>query len=114
MIEDETESKNSNGLLKILLFLFVIFLIIYLSKETGLYEYKNYTNTHLTNEAIKQFESDLDKGLDVTLKDYVVSKEKNYTNIVNKTGSFISKSIESFMNKGIKKTVKILKKLFYK
>ena len=51
--------------------------------------------------------------MDVTLNDYIISKEKNYTNIVNKTGSFISNGIESIMNNGIKKTVKILKRLFY-
>ncbi len=113
-MEEESEKSNSNSILKILLFSFVIFLIIYLSKETGLYEYKTYTKTHLTNDAIKQFEKDLDEGKDVTLNDYIVSKEKNYANIVNKTGSFISSSVENIMNDGIKKTVKILSKLFYK
>ena len=112
MIDEENE-KNSNSILKILLFLFVLFLIIYLSGKTGLYEFKTYTKTHLTNDAIKKFENDLDKGMDVTLNDYIISKEKNYTNIVNKTGSFISNGIESIMNNGIKKTVKILKRLFY-
>ena len=105
--------NNYNSILKILLFLFVLFLIIYLSGKTGLYEFKTYTKTHLTNDAIKKFEHDLDEGMDVTLNDYIISKEKNYTNIVNKTGSFISNGIESIMNNGIKKTVKILKRLFY-
>ena len=114
MIEDEIEKKNnSNYILKFLLLFFVIFLILYISKETGIYEYKTYTKTHLTNEAIKKFENDLDKGLDVTLNDYIIGKEKNYTNIINKTGSFFSSNIEKIMNSGIKKTMKILKKLFY-
>ena len=112
MIEEET-SSNNYSILKFILFLFIIFMIFYISSETGLYEYKTYTKTHLTNEAIKQFEHDLDEGLDVTLNDYIISKEKNYTNICNKTGSFISQSIESIMNKGIKKTIKVLKRLFY-
>ena len=112
MIMEEKEN-NSSIILKLLLLLFVIFLILYLSKETGIYEYKTYTKTHLTNEAIKKFESDLDKGLDVTLNDYIIPKEKNYTNIVNKTGSFINNGVENIMNNGIKKTIKILKKLFY-
>ena len=112
MIEEEKES-NSNIILKLLLVLFVIFLILYLSKETGIYEYKTYTKTHLTNEAIKKFENDLDKGLDVTLNDYIIGKEKNYTNFINKTGSFISNGVEGIMNNGIKKTISVLKKLFY-
>ena len=113
MIDEEIEEKNSNFLLKFLLLLFVLFLCFYISKETGLYEYKTYTKTHLTKEAIKQFETDLDKGLDVTLNDYIIPKEKNYTNKLNKVGSFISSNIEKFMNQGIKGTVKILSKLFY-
>ncbi len=112
MIEEEN-NKDSNFLLKALLFLFVLFLIFYLSKETGLYEFKTYTKTHLTNDAIKEFEKDLSDGKDVTLNDYIVSKEKNYTNIINKTGSFISSSVENIMNDGIKKTIKIFSKLFY-
>ena len=35
---------------------------MYISKESGLYEYKTYTKTRITNAAIKQFEKDVEDG----------------------------------------------------
>ena len=37
---DEIKVQEKNTLLKITLFLFIIFLILYICKETGFYEYK--------------------------------------------------------------------------
>ena len=111
MIEENT--KNSNKLLKILLFLFVAFLIMIISKETGLYEYQVHTKTELTKEAMKKFEKDVENGLDVSINDYLENEYKDYSNVVTKTGSNLNKFVESFMNKGIKKTLKVLSHLFY-
>ena len=109
----EEENKKGNKLITILLFLFVAFLIMNISKQTIFYEYKAYNKTKLTKEAMKKFENDVSKGLDVSLNDYVEDDYKDYSNIISKTGSSINKGIELFMNKGIKKTLKVLKKLFY-
>ena len=110
MIEEE---KNSSKLLKLLLFLFVAFLILVISKETGLYEYQVHTKTTLTKEAMLKFENDVEKGLDVSIDDYLDNEYKDYSNVVTKTGSNINKFVETFMNKGIKKTLKVLSHLFY-
>ena len=109
----EETPKNSNKLLKILLFLFVSFLIMVISKETGLYEYQVHNKTNLTKEAMLKFESDVEKGLDVSINDYLDSEYNDYSNIVTKTGTNLNKFVESFMNKGIKKTLKVLSRLFY-
>ena len=113
MIEEE-ESKSSNSIIKILLFLFIAFLIMLISKETGYYEYKVYNKTKLTEEAMLKFENDVENGLDVTLNDYLESEYKDYSNIVSKTGSKLNKIIEEFMNYSIKKTLEVFSKLFYK
>lgn len=109
----EEDKSNSNTLLKVLLFLFVGFLIMYITKETGLYEYQTYTKKELTKEEMIKFESDVEKGLDVSLKDYLDNDYKDYSNIVSRTGCKINKLVESFMNDGIKKTLKVLSHLFY-
>ena len=112
MIEEES-TKNKYSVVKLLLLLFVIFLILFISKETGLYEYKAYTKSKLTNEAIEKFEKDVSEGKNVTLNDYVVDEYKDYSNIISRSGSSLNKIVESIMNDGIKKTLKILSRLFY-
>lgn len=107
------ENNSSNKLLKVLLFLFVAFLIMVISKETGLYEYKVHNKTTLTKEAMLKFENDVEKGKDVSITDYLEDEYKDYSNIVTKTGSALNKIVETFMNKGIKKTLKVLSHLFY-
>lgn len=107
------EVKSSNKLLKLLLFMFVGFLILTISKETGLYEYQVHNKTILTKEAMLKFENDVEKGKDVSINDYLESEYKDYSNIVSKTGSNLNKIIELFMNKGIKKTLKVMSHLFY-
>lgn len=107
------EVKSSNKLLKILLFMFVGFLILTISKETGLYEYQVHNKTILTKEAMLKFENDVEKGKDVSINDYLESEYKDYSNIVSKTGSNLNKFVELFMNKGIKKTLKVMSHLFY-
>ena len=107
------ENNSSNKLLKVLLFLFVAFLIMVISKETGLYEYKVHNKTTLTKEAMLKFENDVEKGKDVSITDYLEDEYKDYSNIVTKTGSALNKLVETFMNKGIKKTLKVLSHLFY-
>ena len=107
------EVKSSNKLLKILLFMFVGFLILTISKETGLYEYQVHNKTILTKEAMLKFENDVEKGKDVSINDYLESEYKDYSNIVSKTGSNLNRFVELFMNKGIKKTLKVMSHLFY-
>ena len=107
------EVKSSNKLLKLLLFMFVGFLILTISKETGLYEYQVHNKTILTKEAMLKFENDVEKGKDVSINDYLESEYKDYSNIVSKTGSNLNRFVELFMNKGIKKTLKVMSHLFY-
>lgn len=111
MIEEEIKPKNR--LIKFLLVFFVLFLILYIFKETGLYEYKAYTKSRLTNESIKQFEKDISEGKNVSINDYVVEEYKDYSNFITRSGTKLNKMVESVMNDGIKKTLKVLSRLFY-
>ena len=58
----EEEASSKNYFLIIIIFLFIIFLILYISGEAGYYEYKVHTKTILTEEAIKDFENDISEG----------------------------------------------------
>ena len=61
----EEEQSSRNYFLIIMIFLFIVFLILYISGEAGYYEYKVHTKTTLTEEAVKKFEKDIAEGKNV-------------------------------------------------
>ena len=105
--------KEKNYLSMVILVLFVIFLILYISKEAGYYDYKAHNKAVLTKEAIEQFESDVESGKNVVIKDYLVDEYVDYSNLVTDLGYNTGNLIESFMNKGIRNTLKVFKTLFF-
>lgn len=108
----EEEQSSRNYFLIIMIFLFIIFLILYISGEAGYYEYKVHTKTILTEEAVKEFEKDISEGKNVKLENYIKTEKVDYSNPISDTGYNAGLLIEKFMNKGIKKTVKVLSSLF--
>ncbi|MDD6271898.1 MAG: hypothetical protein PUA90_00050 [bacterium] len=107
------KNKKRNIIVKLFMLIFIFFLIIYLSKEAGYYEYKMYNKTKLTQEAILKFENDVNEGKDVSIEDYVIDDYVDYTNTFTDIGYNIGEFIEGVMNKGIKKTLDVFRKLFY-
>ncbi len=108
---EETNSKDK--FIIVLTLLFILFLIIYLTNESGYYQYKAYKKAILTEENIKKFEQDVEDGKNVTVNDYVVSNYVDYSNSLSDLGYNIGKLTENVMNKGIKKTLKVLSALFF-
>ncbi|MBQ6285771.1 MAG: hypothetical protein IJK67_05675 [Bacilli bacterium] len=107
------ENNSKDKFIIFLLILFIIFLIVYLTKESGYYQYKAHNKAVLTEENIKRFEKDVEEGKNVTINDYVISDYVDYSNSITDLGYNIGKFTENIMNKGIKKTLKILSALFF-
>lgn len=107
------ENNSKDKFIIFLLILFIIFLIVYLTKESGYYQYKAHNKAILTEENIKKFEKDVEEGKNVTINDYVISDYVDYSNSITDLGYNIGKFTENIMNKGIKKTLKILSALFF-
>lgn len=103
--------KNRNYALYILYFLFFCFLILYISKESGYYDYKAYVKKELTEEAIKQFEADVEAGKNVTVDDYAVVTYTDYSNPISNIGYETSIVLEKVMTKGIKSTFRVISAL---
>lgn len=80
--------------------------------SAGYYEAKLNEKTTLTEESIKKFEEDIRNGKEVDINDYVVEKNRDFSNNTTKTGVFLSSIVEDFMSEGITKMGEILKKLF--
>ena len=92
------KKKVSKLIIFLICFSFVVTYIIY---QTGYYEYKLQNRTVLTKEQMEQFEKDVQEGKDVTLKDYLVETEVDYTNKLTDTTVKISNTVNLYFKKGI-------------
>lgn len=88
--------------------LFLAFVISYLIEKSGYYEYNLQNKTIMTNEAMAQFEKDVADGKDVTMEDYVVTTEKDYTSNLTRTTNKVSVKVNTFLKKGIEGVFKIV------
>ena len=80
-----------------------MFIGLYFSYQNGFYASKNRENMLLTEEKIKEYETDLKNGVDVSKKSYLDVKEHYDNNLTNFTLK-LSKKIEN----GFDKTIKFL------
>lgn len=106
------KKKKTNWFLRLVLLLFVLYISLSIAMETGYYESKLNEKTMLTEESIKKFEQDVREGKNVDINDYVIEKNRDYSNSATKIGVFVSSIIEDIMGDGINKMADIFKKLF--
>lgn len=88
--------------------LFIGYIVCFVISESGYYEYKLQKRTVMTNESMQRFEEDIKEGKDVSLEDYVVSSEKDYTTTLTRTTNKVSTSVNSVLKKGIEGVFKVL------
>lgn len=72
----------------VFILLLIIYLCLYFSDKSGLYDYKNYKKVSLTNEQIRHFEQDIKDGKPINIDNYMI-EEKNFKN--NKLGNMSKK-----------------------
>lgn len=105
---------NPNFLTRIfkvtMLICFVTFMALYVTNKMGYNEYRNSQKTILTSEKIKQFETDVAAGKNVTLEDYL-PKEINYQNKLSKIGLKVSNTTSLLIKSAVQKSFKLLSKL---
>lgn len=94
-----------------MIILFVIFIALYISQANGYYEYQEYKRVALTNEQIKEFESDVKSGKKIDIKDYVGNTKKEYGNRISDTGLTVSLNIEKYIKKAITSSFGLLSDL---
>ena len=94
--------------INIFLLLFIGYIVCFVIGESGYYEYKLQRKTVMTNESMQKFEEDVKEGKDVSLEDYVVSSEKDYTTTLTRTTNKVSKSVNKMMKKTVEGVFKVL------
>ena len=102
--------KYSGTIKAIVIILFLLFIITFISGQTNFSEYTNYNKTIFTEEKIKQFEKDVAEGKNVNINDYVTINVKDYSNKITELGDKICNLIVSAVNSLLKESFKILEK----
>ena len=108
------EKNKSKYFWWILLIFFVVFMGFNIALETGYYETKLRKKTYMTEQDIEKFETDVKEGKELNLDDYLTSETKDYSNKMSKLGNSISSSLIDLLTNGLKKSIKVLGKLFGK
>lgn len=107
------KNKKTKYFFRTLYFLLFVFIALMIAYESGYYETKSHNRAVLTKEAMERFESDLEQGQIVDVKDYLKEEKPNYSNGVTKLGNKISGGISDFMTKGLSGIFDVLKGWFW-
>lgn len=83
---------------RIILILFVFYLINYFQVESGNYISGTTQKTILTQEKIKEFEKDVKEGKFVDIKDYTENNTIDSTNSVSNIGYTIGEGVSEFVS----------------
>jgi len=84
------------------IFLFIIFITLYITHESGYYEYELHKKVELTNEQIEKFESDVKNNKYVDVNDYINNTVEDYSNNFSKLSSSFSNFTSKYVKEGIK------------
>lgn len=100
---------------KIIKLLFIIVLITYVIAYvigiSGYYEYELANKRILTEEKMKEFESDVKNKENIDLGDYTVNTHKDYTNKFTKSVTSMSLNLNKYLKKTIEKTFNLISKM---
>ena len=106
------EKKKNKWFWFILSTLFLIFVAYTLAYESGYYEANISKKSHITEEKLQEFESDVKEGKEIDVKDYIDNDFVDYSSSMSKIGNKLASSIDSFMDSGLTDFFNFLGKLF--
>lgn len=91
---------KKNKLFKLFCFLTIlIFLFCYFIEYSGYYEYNLQNKKNLTEEQIKQFESDIKDGKEIDLNNYLKENTIDYSNSLTKTTTEANLKLNNYLKK---------------
>lgn len=105
------KNKNGKWFFRILGVFFAMYLVLLVAQKTGYYEKMVRDRTEMTEDKIKEFESDLANGEIIDLKDYLPEKE-DYSNAFTKGANFISDKIGNILDSKADNVWDFIKSLF--
>lgn len=93
---------------RILIFLFVIFVTIYIFYGNSYYNYDLHKKTELTNEQIEKFENDIKNNVNIDVNNYLSNTNKDYSNNISELGVNFSNFTSKYIKIGIKGILKAI------
>lgn len=106
------KKKNNNIFLKVLAFLFIIYMALFIANISGYYEGLVKDRVTVTEEGIKEFEEKVANNEEIDITSFLNNERKDYNNNISKLGDSLTSSIENIMFKGMKLVKGIVKSLF--
>lgn len=104
--------KKKYKLLKTALYVLIfVYLIIFVSANTGYYEYNNHKKVALTEQKIREFEEDIKNGKNIDINNYLVKEDYSYDNKLSLAAIKVSDGISSVVSSGVKYSFKWISKL---
>ena len=89
----------------------IIFLCTYFVGASGYYEYNLQNKKNLTEEQIKQFESDVKAGKNIDLDDYLKENKIDYSNKLTRTTSEVSLKFNDYLKNFLSNSFHFLERL---
>lgn len=100
---------NIEKFLKIsFILLFIVFITIYISNNSGYYEYELHKRVELTNEQIEMFEDDVKNNKEIDVNDYIGNTREDYSNTFSKMGASFSNFTSKYIKEGIEGIFKMI------
>lgn len=106
------KKKKGNIILKILAFLFIIYVALLIANMSGYYEAKVRDKVEITEEGIKEFETAIKNGEDIDINSFLKIENNDYSSKMSKLGDNVTNIIERGLEKSMKIVGSILKSLF--
>jgi len=100
--------KKKEGVKFILILVALTFICSYAISQSGYYEYSMQSKKNLTEEEIKQFESDVKAGKEVDITEYLKDREVDYTNKLTRTTVKVSTTVNEYLKRGIETVFRVL------
>ena len=104
--------KKNNYFFIIMGMLFIVFVSYIIAYNSGYYEMSNLRRARITEEKKEEFESDVKKGENVEIKDYISDDYIDYSSAMSKVGNSLSNSIDKFIETTLSDFFTTLGKLF--
>ncbi len=99
-----------NWFFKILNLLFIIYVVLFIIRNTGYYDRSVHNKTVITSEKIESFEQDILNNKVVDIIDYFPERE-DYSNVLTKSANYINDKLGNLLSKRSKNVWELIKTL---
>lgn len=106
------KKKKGSIILKILSFLFTIYMALYIANMSGYYENKIRQDVFVTDEGIKEFENKVQNGEEIDISSFLNKDTPDYNSNFSRLGEAFTSSLETIVYKGSNILGSIIKSLF--